>query len=93
MTVERQTWKNRPYKAGLRLLFIDALLYLVALTYLRTHIEQQTALLHLSVWFFLVGSVVSIAALVLLLFGTGLKRSVALLALLGLPVWYGFTIY
>ena len=72
---------------------IDVVLYFYAWAHLQG-LKPLSLELSEAVQFFMIGSVLSLFALLLLMFGYGWKRlPLALLCLISLPLWYVFTAY
>jgi hypothetical protein len=83
----------RLFRAGVVALILDASLYLYAWIHI-PHLEPLSLQLSVAARFFIIGSAVSLLALVLITFGYGWKRvPLALMCLISLPLWYVFTAY
>ena len=83
----------RLFGAGIAVLIFNAGLYIYAWVHLQ-HLEPLSLQLSAALRFFIVGSAVSLLALVLITFGYGWKRvPLALMCLISLPMWYVFTAY
>ena len=78
---------------GLVLMASEFVLYLCAVVSVQT-IEPLGPKLKAAGWFFLIGTGLSLIVLVLSAFGYGRKRiGLAIVSLLSLPFWFGFTMY
>jgi hypothetical protein len=56
-------------------------------------VESVEAKIRTGAWLFLIGSLLSIVAAVFTMFGRRKQRWLALIALIELPFWFGFTLY
>ena len=81
------------FRIGVTTLVLDACLYLYAWVHIQ-HLEPLSLQLSVAARFFVIGSAVSLLALILIAFGYGWKRApLALICLIALPMWYVFTAY
>jgi hypothetical protein len=81
------------FRFGLGIMSFDAVLYLYALVRIQK-LEPLNVKLHVAAWFFVIGSAMSLIALVLVAFGYGWKRlGLAIACMVSLLFWYGFTLY
>ena len=72
---------------------IELAFYICGLGLIRV-IDPLNAKLKAAAWFFVIGSALSLIALVFSMFGRGLKRiGLSVVCLMSLPFWYGFTLY
>jgi hypothetical protein len=86
-------WRLSLFRAGLALMAIEFALYLCAVVSVQT-IEPLGPKLKAAGWFFLIGTGLSLIVLILSAFGYGWKRiGLAVMSLLSLPFWFGFTLY
>jgi hypothetical protein len=89
--------KEEIFRAGRFVLAGDILLYLFAVVHLRTiaiDTSRLTNTLHVSALYFVLGSALSLIALLLIVYGRGSKKlPVSLACIATLPFWYGLTIY
>jgi hypothetical protein len=93
MSGTKAVWRMRLFGAGVVALMLNVGLYIYAWVYLQ-HLQPLSLQLSAALRFFIVGSAVSLLALVLITFGYGWKRvPLALMCLISLPMWYVFTAY
>ena len=89
--------RERIFQAGYFATAGDVLLYVLALIHIRTITDDTSKLantLHIAATYFVYGSLLALVALVLVLFGCGLKKlPVSLACIAILPFWYGFALY
>jgi uncharacterized integral membrane protein len=86
-------WRLSLFRAGLVLMAIEFALYLCAVVSVQT-IEPLGPKLKAAGWFFVIGSGLSLIVIILSMFGYGWKRiGLAVMCLLSVPFWFGFTLY
>jgi uncharacterized membrane protein HdeD (DUF308 family) len=86
-------WRDRLFIAGYHVLFSTAAVWVIAAIAVNLA-EPVDAKIRAGAWAFLIGSLLSIIAAVLIMFGRGWKqRWLVFIALIELPFWIGFTLY
>ena len=86
-------WRLRLFRSGLALMAIEFALYLTGVACVKV-IEPVGAKLRVAAWLFVIGTVLSLIALTLSMFGSGWKRiGLTVTSLLSFAFWYGLTLY
>ena len=86
-------WRLLLFRSALAFMAIDLASYLGAVVFVNVS-EPVDAKLRVAAWLFVIGSALSLIALILSVFGYGWKRvGLAVVSILSLPLWYGFTLY
>jgi hypothetical protein len=86
-------WRRLLFRYALAFMAIDVMTYLCGIVVVND-LGSMDAKIRAGAWLFLVGSALSLLALVMSMFGHGWKRvGLAITCLLALPFWYGFTLY
>jgi len=86
-------WRIRLYRSAFVFMAIDITTYICGVVIVNV-LGSMDAKIRAGAWFFLIGSAMSLFALMMSMFGHGRRRVVlALMCLLALPFWYGFTLY
>ncbi|HEU4636186.1 MAG TPA: hypothetical protein VFS41_08420 [Edaphobacter sp.] len=84
--------RERLYVAGRYILLSTAALWIIGFTAVNV-LTSVDAKIRTGAWVFLIGSSLSIFAAALTIFGRGNQRWLALIALIELLFWFGFTLY
>jgi len=86
-------WRLLLFRLGFAFLVIEVALYISGIVLVNV-IDPLNAKLRAAAWVFVIGSTLSLIALVLSMFGYGRKRiGLAAVCLVSFPFWYGFTLY
>jgi hypothetical protein len=86
-------WRVPLFRYAVAFTAIDVTIYLCGVVAVNL-LGSVDAKIRAGAWFFLIGSALSLLALIGSMFGYGWKRvGLALACLLTLPFWYGFTLY
>jgi hypothetical protein len=86
-------WRPALFRFAIGFMAIDLAFYLCGVVFVNIS-QPVDEKIRAGAWLFLIGSVLSLIALLLSMFGHGWKRiGLAVVCLLSLPFWYGFTLY
>lgn len=93
MSERAPRWRLLLFRLGFAFMVIELALYIFAIV-LVSGIDPLNAKLKAAAWFFVIGSALSLIALVFSIFGYGRKRiGLAAVCFISLPFWYGLTLY
>ena len=85
-------WRERLFIIGRYVLLSTVALWVIGSIAVNV-IEPVDSKIRAGAWVFVIGSLMSVIAAVLIMFARGWQRLWVLLALIELPFWYGFTLY